>query len=369
MDSVFSSTDNKIAFGFSKTANPTTISNADWCHYWFTAPDPARFLDYPKLGDSRFYMIIGANAFQPAFMGADIVAVAKPPGGTTCPASASLKSNAVFDIRAPGNLQIFTPVPSNQVDDNGVGHVVARDGSVPSTNLWFIKVARGAGGVPMFGTPRGLTVPSYTIPPSATQPTFTQVFDTLDGRPTQAVQAINPDRTRIHSFWVQHTVKHATQNRSVVRWYEIDPAPAAPVLLRTGVIGNASPNTFVFNAAISPDRRKLGTTAQFGDSFVIEFNLSSATNNLDPRIVAASSFNGGALKFLNIRNSVGPYRDFSCPNAGDECRWGDYSSAMPDPQPTSTGRGMVWGTSQYSGITNPPTGGANFRTWIFAVRP
>ena len=160
MDLSFSSTNNKIAFGFSKTANPTTISNADWCHYWFTAPDPARFLDYPKLGDSRFYMIIGANGFQPEFMGADLVAVAKPPGGTTCPASASLKSNAVFDIRAPGNLQIFTPVPSNQVDDNGVGHVVARDGSVPSTNLWFIKVARGAGGVPMFGNPRGLTVPS-----------------------------------------------------------------------------------------------------------------------------------------------------------------------------------------------------------------
>jgi hypothetical protein len=212
-------------------------------------------------------------------------------------------------------------------------------------------------------------VPSYTIPPSATQPVFTQVLDTLDSRPTQAVQAINPDKSNIHSFWVQHTIKHATQNRSIVRWYEINPAPAAPVLLRSGEIGNTSPNTFFFNAAISPDRRKLGATVQFGDSFVLDYNRSSAINNLNPRIVAASSFNGGPLMFSNIRNSVGPYRDFSCPNAGDECRWGDYSSAMPDPRPTSKGRGMVWGTNQYSGLANPPTGTANFRTWIFAVQP
>jgi len=108
---------------------------------------------------------------------------------------------------------------------------------------------------------------------------------------------------------------------------------------------------------------------QFGDSFVVEYNVSSAVNNIYPRIVAASSFNGGALQFKNIRNGVSGYRDHTCVSGPATCRWGDYSSAMPDPRPTSTGRGEVWITNQYSGVINPSTATANWRTWISAVQP
>ncbi len=55
--------------------------------------------------------------------------------------------------------------------------------------------------------------------------------------------------------------------------------------------------------------------------------------------------------------------------AGSTCRWGDYSGATPDPRPIITGRGVVWGTNQFSGLANPPPTGVNWRTQIFALEP
>lgn len=153
----------------------------------------------------------------------------------------------------------------------------------------------------------------------------------------------------------------------MVLWYEVDPTPLAPVLLRTGVIGNNAPDTFFFNAAISPDRRKDGATAKFGDSFVIQYNVSSSTIN--PGVAAASSFRGGGLKSLTVRNGVAPYLDRTCKDPGSECSWGTDTSAVPDPRPTSVGRGAVWGTNQYSGKRTPQPDAVNFRTWIFALQP
>jgi hypothetical protein len=365
MDSIVSSTDHKLSFGFSRTASPSNVTT-DWCHYVVNYGTP--FPDYPKLGDSRYFILIGVNTFNPNFIRSDLVAIGKPGKGTTCPSAGSLAFGTKLDLRDTANNQVFTPVPANQIDTNTVGYVAARNLTLPSTSLWFFGVSRNkTTGAPVFGSAKRAVVPSYTTPPDATQPTFTQVLDTLDARPTQAVQAINPDRSTF-SFWVQHTINNGTNNRAVVRWYEINPVPAAPVVLRTGIIGSQS-NTHYFNAAISPDRRVDGTTVAFGDSFVVNYNVSSKANNISPRIVAGSSFNGGALTFALVKGGVGPYRDFTCPNAGNLCRWGDYAAATPDPRPVAGNRGQVWGTNQYSGLANPPSGGANWRTWIFDHQP
>jgi hypothetical protein len=371
MDSVFSSTDNKLAFGFSRTSSPSN-GTTDWCHYTYTPADPARFPDYPKLGDSFYFIIIGVNSFKPGFVGSDLIAISKPPSGSTCPLEI-FKAGTVLNLRDTANAQTFTPVPANQVDNSSTGYVMARNGGLPSTRFWFYNVTRNSStGFPIFGGPRGLTVASYTVPPDANQPPnnppfgYNPLLDTLDARPTQAVQGINPDRGTF-SFWTQHTVNRTGQVRAVVRWYEINPVPALPVLLRTGEIGTTSTAHF-FNAAISSDR----TGSAFGDSFVIPYSVSSST--ISPRIVAGSSFSGGALSFLLVRNGVGPYRDFSCPSAGDPfCRWGDYSGATPDPLPPRTrprlDRGAVWGTNQFSGVLNPSAATANWRTQIFNLQP
>ncbi len=159
-------------------------------------------------------------------------------------------------------------MPANQIDNSATGFVVARNGALPSNQLWFFDVTMDVTtGFPVFGPARGVTVGTYDVPAAATQPVFTQKLDTLDARMTQAVQATDP-RLGTFSFWTQHTIANGTF--SSVRWYEIDPVPATPVVLRSDDISFA--NTFLFNAAISPDRRVDGAISAFGNNFVIEYN-------------------------------------------------------------------------------------------------
>ena len=370
-DSIFSASDNRLSFGFSKTASPNN-GTTDFCHYTF--PYGAEFPDYPKLGDSQHFIIIGVNTFAPSFIGSDIIAISKPPAGTTCPAFDSFKTGVKSDIRDNAANQTFTPVPANQIDTNGIGHVVTRNGGLPSTKLWFYNVRRNPGpgpdtGLPIFGNARGLTVPSYTFPPDAPAGIGTlRKLDALDARPTQAMQSINPDRGTF-SFWVQHTIGAAGSAVSGIRWYEINPVPAAPVKLLHGNIFRGG--TFLFNAAISSDRKvRTGVASQFGDSFAIHFSVTKSTApGINPRIEVASSFNGAPLGAAAvIKSSPGPYVDFSCGGATDTCRWGDYAGANPDPAPPADTRGVVWGTNQW-GSGSVSTAQANWRTQIFALRP
>jgi hypothetical protein len=366
-DSIFSATDNRLSFGFSKTASPN--SEADFCHYTFAYG--SEFPDYPKLGDSGYFLIIGVNTFAPSFVGSDIVAISKPPAGSACPAGSTFKTGIKFTLRDTANQQVFTPVPSQDVDTRTTGYVMARNGGLPSNSLWFYNVVRNAAGNPVFGNARRLVVPNYTLPPNAPAGIGTsRLLDTLDARPTQAILAINPDRgASAYSFWTQHTIRHATQNRAVVRWYEINPVPGVPTLLRSGEIGNATPNTFFFNAAISPDRRVETSTRQFGDNFVIGYSVTrGGASGINPRIVMGSSVNGGGLTFTNVRNSTGDYLDFTCAGATQTCRWGDYAAATPDPRPGTNDRGVVWLTNQYASGGNS-TAQANWRTRIWAARP
>lgn len=364
--SAVSETDNRLVFAFSRNANPDSLTNADFCPYAF--PFGSFVLSDVRLGDSQHFLTFGFNSFDPqgTFLGSDLGAVSKPPPGAGCPPQSTFRDGFVFDIRNSSNQRIINPVPSNQIDNNHVGFFVIRNGTLPSNRLWFINVTRdAANGDPLFGDARGLTVPRYTVPPDARQPGSTRLLDTGDGSPTQAVQAINPDRGSVHSFFIAHAVKN--RNASGVRWYEINPAPANPVLLRTGMV-NCGNSLFCFNPAISPDRQRNGNTRRFGDSFVINFNASS--NSVNPGIRAVSSVNGGPLSGIRIiQNGAGPYRDFTCPGAKNTCRWGDYSGANPDPVvPGGADHGVVWGTNQF-GRTNPPANGANWRTRIFALTP
>jgi hypothetical protein len=287
MDSVFSPTDNRISLGFSKTGSPANLTT-DWCHY--TISFGTLLPDYPKLGDSQYFLLVGFNGFNPAFVGSQIVALRKPPAGTGCPV---LGLNTSPVLASAGVGAAFTPVPANQIDTNPVGYVVARDSNFPtSTNLTFFSVTRDPiTGNAVFGAPRGLVVPAYSVPPAAVQPGVSPLIDTLDARNTQAVQALDA-LTSTFSFWTQHTIANGA-GASQVRYYEIDPVPAVPVALQSPNIAGGAAD-FLFNAAISPNRAVYPSGGlAFGDSFVVEYNVSSTL--IDPRIVAGSSRSGAAL--------------------------------------------------------------------------
>ncbi len=354
---------NLIAIGFSTDASPS--SSADFCKYVLNY-GPADFPDYPKLGDTQNFMLVGVNVFTgPSYTGSDIVAVTKPAAGTSCPAATTFGVTTKTDIKNASGTAAFTPVPANQTDTSGTGWVVARPASIPSTGATFLslyKVTRNTTtGAAVVSAASTVAVPAYKIPASAQQSSSTRTIDTSDTRNTQAVSAIDP-RFGTVALWTQHTVLGGVG--AEVRWYEINVGSHA--LFQSGKVTSAT--KFVFNGAISPDRRVNGTARTFGSNMVMNFDTSSTSTFPDIEVVSKVGSGAQSTPTLVI-TSTGPLQEFEC-SGGHKCRWGDYAAATPDPaSATTASAGLVWGTSQYTrdGRINP--GGVNWLTRNFAHRP
>jgi hypothetical protein len=367
-DSVASSLDNRLAFGFSKSASPNNATS-DWCHYQLGYGGD--FPDYPKLGDSRDFALIGVNVFTGnSFTGSDIVGIGKPAGTSaisTCPDPSTFAFGIGRDITtANGITPAFTPVPATEVDSNGTGYVVARPSSVPATSLTILKVTKNLDGTPNIATTgASVSVPSYSIPPSAPQSGTGRTIDTSDTRPTQAVAAIDPSNDNAFALWTQHTVSGGAG--AEVRWYEINPATAT--LLQSGKVTSAT--LFSFNGAISTDREVNGTTKAFGSDMVLGFNTSSSTTF--PTIKMVSKLAGSAQSApVKIKGSPGFDVDFNCAGSTAVCRWGDYAAATPDPAaPSGAATGVVWLTGMWNrdGSTINPATGTAWQTWNWSANP
>jgi hypothetical protein len=358
-DQVVSITNNRLAFGFSKSASPS--GPADWCKY--SIGFGATFPDYPKLGDNRYFGIIGSNLYNSSntFQGSDLLAISKPPSGTTCPAASSFKLGDAAPLMINATDRAFTPVAANEIDTQGPGWAVARSRPLPATQLSLFKVTRNATtGNPIIqstGTP--VTVPSYTVPPNAPQMGSVNLLDTLDARPTQGVAAVDPAHSNKFAIWTQHTIN--VGGRAAVRWYEIDPAAAG--LLQSGTA--SSPTRFLFNGAISPNRRVNGATQTGGNAMVMNFDSSSTTTF--PGIRMVSKIGAGAQSSaVVVKNSPGPLSGFDCDAPTQFCRWGDYAAATPDPSAAN----RIWQVSQFAvGSGSGDTGPATSRTWNFVATP
>jgi hypothetical protein len=362
-DAVFSATDNRLAFGFSKTAAPNNATS-DWCHYQVAYG--AAFPDYPKLGDSKFFAIIGVNVFSgSSFAGSDILAIGKPAAGTTCPDPSTFAFGIKQDIQA-GSAVHFTPVPANEIDNNKAGWVLTRPASLPATSLGIFKVTRNdTTGAPIIQNPGSIvTVPSYTPPTNAPQKDTSFLIDSGDTRLTQAVAAIDPSKGDNLHVWTQHAV--AGGAGAMERWYEIH--PGTQTVVRTGTV--QSPSLFVYNGAISPDRAVNGATKAFGQNMILGFNTSSLTTYPAIRMVGKRG-NDAVSPFVLVRSSPGHNLDFACPIIGF-CRWGDYAAATPDPLASPTGtRGRVYLTNNWTADADLTggTAGVSWRTWNWAARP
>jgi hypothetical protein len=349
---------NVEVFGFSKTASPS--SAADFCHYFY---DFGKLLpDYPKLGDSRFFGEIGSNVFTKngSFVGSDLAAFKKPPAGTGCPTTSSLKITDAGPLLLPGRTRAFTPVPANEIDNDAVGWTVSTAITASSTKLGLFKVTRSSTGAPVIQrTGSNATVPRYTVPPNAPQKGSVHRIDTSDGRNTQAVAAVDPGHNNRLALWTQHTVKGGAGAQ--VRWYELD--PAAHSVLQKGTVTSGS--LFEFNGAISPNRQVNGAIKRGGNAMLMNFNSSSARTfpsiNMVSKVGAAAQ--SGQVSVLNGTHPVG---GFDC-DATAPCRWGDYAAATPDPSTAN----RIWNVSQYGNgrgnFSNRPP--STSKTWNFIARP
>jgi hypothetical protein len=358
-DDVASNTSNNLAFGFSKTASPSGV--ADWCKY--TISFGRTFPDFPKLGDSGFFAMVGSNLFngRGSFLGSDLLAISKPPAGASCPPSSSFKVNDTAPLMQDASTPAFTPVAVNEIDTKPTGFAVARSGQLPGTQLSLFRITRDSvTGNPVIqstGTP--VAVPSYTLAANAPQSGSTNTIDTADARPTQAVGASDPGNGGKFGIWTQHTIN--VGGRAAVRWYEID--PAAHALLQSGTASSSS--LFQFNGAISPNRQVNGTTKSGGESMVLNFNTSSSTTL--PAIKMVSKIGTGAQSAaVAVKNSPGQLSGFDCDPVTQVCRWGDYAAATPDPATAN----LIWQVSQFAvGSGSGTSGPATSRTQNFVATP
>jgi hypothetical protein len=367
-DDVYSAIDNRLAFGFSKTASPS--SAADFCKY--VIKFGPLFPDYPKLGDTEDLLLIGANTFLSSgpYLGSDLVSITKPPAGSGCPRRSEFTVDIERKLSEASGGRAFTPVPANQIDPAKGGYVVAASpdafqGEGFARSLSVYEARSGADGSLKVGAPKRLRVPFYSIPATAPQPRSNYRIDTLDARLTQAILAKDPSRGGKVALWTQHTVLGGSG--AEVRWYEIDPT-SKPSLFQKGTI--SGPNgLYAFNGAISPDRQVNGGTSRFGANMVVGFNTSSTEQRPDIRMVSKQGRAPVSDQVL-IKSSPAVLEDYACIELR-VCRWGDYSAATPDPNvPAGATTGRVWLTNQWvkePGSLKPRVSG--WRTWNWAVRP
>jgi hypothetical protein len=363
-DDIVSSTQNLLDIGFSTTATPD-LSASSWCR--FALNFGSTFPDYPKLGDTRDFMLLGSNDFSGSrFAGSTIAWMTKPPAGTACPAPGTLAVGLSGALKNADGTAAFTPVPANQTDTSSTGSAVARPASIPPGGATFLTVftvtksATGAAIIPVTGT--SVPVNAFQVPASATQPGTADLLDTLDARNTQAVSAVDPVHGGVTALWTQHAVFGGAGSQ--VRWYEIN--PATHTLIQHGTLSSAL--RFTFDAAISPDRLVNGATSLFGGDMVIDVVRSSMTTL--PAIKAASKIGPNPVSALTqIAASGAADTGFDCIQDAGLCRWGDYAAATPDPAAPATGTtGQVWGSSMLAA----PGGSAASSGWTtrnFAIKP
>jgi hypothetical protein len=362
-DDVLDSSHNFLALGFSTTATPTTA--ADWCRY--NLGFGANFPDYPKLGDTKDFWLVGENVFSgSSFAGSFVSWLTKPGAGSVCPAASTFKAGTSGPMKNSDGSAAFTPVPANQTDTSSTGWIVARPVSIPAGGATFLTVFNvtrsGTGTALIQTTGASVSVAAYKVPASAPQQGTTFKLDTLDTRNTQAVSAIDPTHASAVGLWTQHTILGGAGAQ--VRWYEIN--PATHTVIQTGQL--SSPSLFIFNGAVSPDRRVNGASALFGGDMVMDVNTSSAATL--PAVKVASKIGANPISALvNLATSTSPDTGFDCIRNHGLCRWGDYAAATPDPaSPTTAATGQVWGTSML-GAPGGSSSSSGWTTQNFGIKP
>ena len=170
---------NRIDWVVSKNDNP--LSAADFCHYETDFGYGSTLPDYPKLGNTPTFMLIGTNDFAPGgFVGSSVLWISKANIGPApitgmCPSQGI--HGRIANIKDADGTQAFTPVPGIMTDNTGFpslqrGYVVAEPavvgggGSANYITLYGVNdLASGAALTPA----KNVSVATYQFPPDAPQ--------------------------------------------------------------------------------------------------------------------------------------------------------------------------------------------------------
>lgn len=338
-----------IAWGFSKGANPSSATA--FCHY-FNSFDygTTTYPDRQNLGDTADFLLISSNRYflNNNLDGSDLAWISKPAAGTTCPTASSFKTGIKSLKNPDGVTSPWLPASAKQVDSSSTGWVLGDPSYVSGSSITAYNVTKDSvTGNAVISAPSSIPIPAYSMTKYAPQAGTTTTGIAAKPLETQTylTQVISSFDARLghNTLWTAQTNSGGAGVK--VDWYEIN--PVSLVLDQFGSVSD--PNLYIFNPTISSDRLVVGTTKKFGDSAILNVNTSSI--NAYPAVQVVSMLSGQPQSSLTmVKQSTGPNIDFTCSNTSStDCRWGDYSGAVPNPAASTKGtHGQVIISNQWN---------------------
>ena len=311
-----SSTVQRFFIAVSTTADPTGSFFIYNLNVTFFVND---FFDFPQLGIDQDAVLFTANIFNGnSFHGADFFAVAK----------ARLYNGLGFSVPVFTGL-VGTLAPPIVRDQNSSTFLIAAPPS--GTTLSKYTATNTSKGTTLTG-PVSITVPSYSVPPSAHQTgTSGKLLDTSDSR------FVNASTQSGNDLWQTHTI--ALGSFPAPKFYRLNTST-----------NTVSQSGSYFASATSDDFNASIAANDAGDCFVTWTSTdASAGKNaqvrLSGKLSAAAGISAGPSAFTSPT--------FYHPSADNPERWGDYSAVTTDPlnsanawlvnEKVNSG-GLLWGS-------------------------
>jgi len=289
-----SATVQRFFIGVSTSANPTSSFFIYNLNVNLFANN--NFWDFPQLGMDQDAVLITANIFNGnTFLGADFFAVAK----------ARLYNGLGFSVPVFTGLD-GTLAPPIVRDQNSSTFLIA---APPSGNTLFKYIAMNTSKIPTLAGPVNISVPAYTVPPSAHQPGTTKLLDTSDSR------FVNASTQNGDDLWQTHTI--ALGAFPSPKFYRLNTS--------TNTVGQSG---FYFASATSDDFNASIAANSVGNCFVTYTSTdASVGRNAQVRLSGKLSADAGISAGPNAFTSPTFYH----PSTDNPERWGDYSAVTTDP--------------------------------------
>jgi hypothetical protein len=348
----------------SKSANPTTLTTADWNFYQINTTEANEFSDFPgNLGYNGGALVVTLNEFETVDFNQSFSHVLVT----------SINMSDLVNGVSRANLHVY------QTDFQGASlrPTTMHDSTSPNDPMWFVQEHLGADGNP---DGQHIDVIKMTNVLS-NSPTFTTT--TLAVNPYfQVVQPLQPDGSGVTpaldsrilkaaeqggTLVAAHAVSNAAGNQDLVQWYQIDVSSGTPVLHDQGDVGSG-PNTYLYYPGID-----INPAGAIGMSYV-QSGTDNPNDFMSMYVTGRTSSDPAGTMEAPVLAQAGlqVYEDFA-PSFGAPQRAGDLSGinvaadgsfwainefADDEALPDANNPVADWGTN-VTNFTLPPSAGTS----------
>jgi hypothetical protein len=289
-----SNTVQRFFVGISTSADPTSSFFIYNLNVTFFTGD---FFDYPQLGMDQDAVLFTANIFHGGFVGADFFAVAK----------ARLYNGQGFIVPVFTGL-VGTLAPPIVRDQNALTFLIAAPPTGTTLSKYTATNTSKGFDINLFG-PDGITVPSYSVPPSAHQPGTAKRLDTLDSR------FVNASTQNGNVLWQTHTIALG--------------AFPAPKFYRINTSTNTVTQSGFYFASGTSDDFNASIAANDANNCFVTYTSTDASVGTNAQVRLSGKLNADAGISAGPNAFTSP--TFYHPSADNPERWGDYSAVTTDP--------------------------------------